>query len=34
MHLLRLTLLALLLGCQMAAAADPEDAPAEEAPDP
>jgi hypothetical protein len=34
MRLLRLTLLALLLGCQMAAAADPEDAPAEEAPDP
>jgi hypothetical protein len=34
MGLLRLTLLMLLLGCQMAAAADPEDAPAEEASDP
>ena len=34
MDLLRLTVLALLFGCQMAAAADPEDAPAEEAQDP
>jgi hypothetical protein len=34
MRLVGLTLLALLVGCQMAEAADPEDASAEEAPDP